>query len=48
MLELLNKHYLRLKLSKYIFYKEELNFLEYTIDIYRVKISKEKIYTIKE
>ena len=47
-LELLNKHYLRLKLSKCTFYKEELKFLGYTIGIYREKISKEKIYTIKE
>jgi len=45
-LEYLNKHYLRLKPLKYKFYKEELNFLRYIIGVNRVKISKEKVYTI--
>jgi hypothetical protein len=47
-LDLLDKHHLRLKPSKCAFHKEELDFLGHTVGIHGVKISEEKIRTIKE
>jgi hypothetical protein len=47
-LECLDKHNLRLKPSKCSFHKQELEFLGHTVGIDGVKISEEKIRTIKE
>ncbi|EMD61828.1 hypothetical protein COCSADRAFT_94862, partial [Bipolaris sorokiniana ND90Pr] len=42
-LKKLDKYSLRLKLKKYKFYKNKVNFLGYTIRANRVQISEEKI-----
>jgi hypothetical protein len=44
----LKKARLHLNLDKCFFYREEVEFLECTIGIYRVKISKDKIKVVKE
>ena len=46
MLECFRKAKLRLRPKKYEFYKEEVNFLGFTINTTRVKISKDKIEVI--
>ena len=46
-LECLGKAGLRLKPEKYEFYKEKVEFLEYIIEKYRVKISLKKIKVVK-
>ena len=43
----LEKAGLQLKLEKYKFYKEEVAFLGFTVSVYKLKISKDKIEVIK-
>ena len=45
-LEVLKKYNLRLKLSKYFFFKIEVDFLGYTVILGRIAISKSKVVAL--
>jgi hypothetical protein len=46
-LQYLNLADLQLKLEKCKFYKDKVEFLGFTVEVYRVKISKSKILVVK-
>ena len=47
-LRCLDQYNLRVKLEKCKFYKKEVNFLSYVVEVNKVYISKEKIKVVKE
>jgi len=47
-LKCLNKRNLRLKLKKYEFHQEKVNFLEFVIKRHKIRMNLKKIKTIKE